>query len=93
MVGNGSSHLAAQWLCFTLNMLRPNVVLLDFETSEIIRALQEIDEDIVVIILSFHRYFKESIRFAAEIQEKIAKLLVLQILKLHLSRNMRRLPL
>lgn len=70
IVGNGSSQLAAQWLHFTLNMLRPNVVLLDFETSEIIRALQEIDEDSVVIILSFHRYFKEPIQFAAEIQEK-----------------------
>ncbi|MEY9974247.1 DNA-binding MurR/RpiR family transcriptional regulator [Lysinibacillus sp. RC46] len=70
IAGNGSSHLAAQWLYFTLNMLRPNVMLLDFETSEIIRALQEIDEDSVVIILSFHRYFKEPIQFAAEIQEK-----------------------
>ncbi|MGA3602895.1 MurR/RpiR family transcriptional regulator [Lysinibacillus agricola] len=70
IAGNGSSHLAAQWLYFTLNMLRPNVVLLDFETSEIIRALQEIDQDSVVIILSFHRYAKELIQFAAEIQEK-----------------------
>ncbi|MCL1699728.1 MurR/RpiR family transcriptional regulator [Lysinibacillus sp. Bpr_S20] len=70
IVGNGSSRLAAQWLHFTLNMLRPNVVLLDFETSEIVRALQEIDEDSVVIILSFHRYFKEPIQFAAEIQGK-----------------------
>lgn len=70
IVGNGSSHLAAQWLYFTLNMLRPNVVLLDFETSEIIRALQEIDQDSVVIILSFHRYAKEPIQFAAKIQEK-----------------------
>ena len=48
-------------------------MLLDFKTSEIIRALQEIDEDSVVIILSFHRYFKEPIQFAAEIQEKIAR--------------------
>ena len=70
IAGNGSSHLAAQWLHFTLNLLRPNVVLLNFETSEVIRAIQEIDEDSVVIILSFHRYFKEPIQFAAEIQEK-----------------------
>ncbi|MGE7914130.1 MurR/RpiR family transcriptional regulator [Lysinibacillus xylanilyticus] len=70
IAGNGSSRLAAQWLYFTLNMLRPNVVLLDFETSEIIRALQEIDKNSVVIILSFHRYSKEPIQFAAEIQEK-----------------------
>lgn len=70
IAGNGSSHLAAQWLHFTLNLLRPNVVLLNFETSEVIRAIQEIDEDSVVIILSFHRYFKEPIQFAAELQEK-----------------------
>jgi len=70
IVGIGSSHLAAQWFHFTLNLLRPNVVLLNFETSEVIRAIQEIDEDSVVIILSFHRYFKEPIQFAAEIQEK-----------------------
>jgi len=70
IAGIGSSHLAAQWFHFTLNLLRPNVVLLNFETSEVIRAIQEIDEDSVVIILSFHRYFKEPIQFAAEIQEK-----------------------
>jgi len=70
IAGNGSSYLAAQWLHFTLNLLRPNVVLLNFETSEVIRAIQDIDEESVVIILSFHRYFKEPIQFAAEIQEK-----------------------
>ncbi len=70
IAGNGSSHLAAQWLHFTLNLLRPNVTLLNFETSEVIRAIQEIDEESVVIVLSFHRYFKEPIQFAAEIQEK-----------------------
>lgn len=70
IAGNGSSYLAAQWLHFTLNLLRPNVVLLNFETSEVIRAIQEIDENSVVIILSFHRYFKEPIQFAAELQEK-----------------------
>ncbi|MFJ7731335.1 MurR/RpiR family transcriptional regulator [Lysinibacillus sp. NPDC097231] len=70
IAGNGSSHLAAQWLHFTLNLLRPNVTLLNFETSEVIRSIQEIDEESVVIVLSFHRYFKEPIQFAAEIQEK-----------------------
>lgn len=73
--------------------MRPNVVLLNFETSEVIRAIQEIDEDSVVIILSFHRYFKEPIQFAAEIQEKNAKLLALRIHKLHLLPNMQPLPL
>ena len=70
IIGYGSSNLAAQWLYFTLNLLRPNVVLMKFETNEIIRTLQEIDEESVVIILSFHRYFKEPLQLASEIQEK-----------------------
>ncbi|MGE7091227.1 MurR/RpiR family transcriptional regulator [Lysinibacillus sp. NPDC048646] len=68
IIGYGSSNLAAKWLYFTLNLLRPNVVLMGLETNDIARALQEIDEDSVVIILSFHRYFKEPIQLAAEIQ-------------------------
>ena len=75
IAGNGSSHLAALWLHFTLNLLRPNVVLLNFETSEVIRAIQEIDENSVVIILSFHRYFKEPIQFAYRITRKNVRLL------------------
>lgn len=73
--------------------MRPNVVLLNFETSEVIRAIQDIDEESVVIILSFHRYFKEPIQFAAELQEKIVRLSVLRMLKLHQLHNIRRLPL
>ncbi|MFJ7952607.1 MurR/RpiR family transcriptional regulator [Lysinibacillus sp. NPDC096418] len=70
IIGYGSSNLAAQWLYFTLNLLRPKVVLMKLETNEMIRSLQEIDEESVVIILSFHRYFKEPIQLASEIQDK-----------------------
>lgn len=70
IIGYGSSNIAAQWLYFTLNLLRPNVVLMKLETNEMIRSLQEIDEDSVVIILSFHRYFNEPIRLASEIKDK-----------------------
>lgn len=70
IIGYGSSNIAAQWLYFTLNLLRPNVVLMKLETNEMIRSLQEIDEDSVVIIFSFHRYFKEPIQLASEIQDK-----------------------
>ena len=77
IIGYGSSNLAAQWLYFTLNLLRPNVVLMKLETNEMIRSLQEIDEESVVIILSFHRYFKEPIQIASEIQDKKCKIIAI----------------
>ncbi|WHX97970.1 MurR/RpiR family transcriptional regulator [Neobacillus sp. DY30] len=70
IVGAGASLLAAQWLHFTMNILRPNVKLFQTETAELIRTLQEIDEHSVVVVISLHRYYKEPIQIAAALHER-----------------------
>lgn len=70
IVGQGASSFAAQWLQFTLNMLRPNVKLVQSETSMLIRTLQEVDDSSLVIIISLHRYYKEPIQIAEELVKR-----------------------
>ncbi|MFJ5762316.1 MurR/RpiR family transcriptional regulator [Neobacillus sp. NPDC093182] len=70
IVGAGASLLGAQWLHFTMNILRPNVKLIQTETAELIRTLQEIDEHSVVVVISLHRYFKEPIHIAEALHER-----------------------
>ncbi|RUL50474.1 MurR/RpiR family transcriptional regulator [Lysinibacillus antri] len=66
LIGEGASSFAAQWFQFTLNMLRPNVKLVQTETGMLIRTLQEVDETSIVIVISLHRYYKEPIQIAEE---------------------------
>ena len=75
IVGAGASHTATQWLHFTLNMLRPNVKLIEMETSALIRTLQEMDESALVIVISLHRYFNEPLQLAEEIIARGATIL------------------
>lgn len=64
IIGAGASKFAAEWLHFTLNILRPNVSLIQTETPELVRTLQAIDQDSIVIVISLHRYFKEPLQVA-----------------------------
>ncbi|MFP3918052.1 MurR/RpiR family transcriptional regulator [Lysinibacillus telephonicus] len=66
LVGEGASSFAAQWFQFTLNMLRPNVRLVQTETGMLIRTLQEVDETSLAIVISLHRYYKEPIQITEE---------------------------
>lgn len=66
LVGEGASNFAAQWLQFTLNLLRPNVKLVQTETSMLIRTLQEVDESSIAVVISLHRYFNEPIHICEE---------------------------
>ncbi|MEK4229484.1 MurR/RpiR family transcriptional regulator [Solibacillus sp. FSL H8-0538] len=70
VIGQGSSGMAAQWLYFTLSLLRPHVKLVNNESSEILRTLQEIDNYSLVFVLSFHRYYKEPLAFAEAVKEQ-----------------------
>ena len=70
IVGAGASRFPAQWLHFTLNILRPNVTLIQTDTPELIRTLQEIDEHSIVIVMSLHRYFKEPIQIAEDLHKR-----------------------
>ncbi|GGP11112.1 MurR/RpiR family transcriptional regulator [Oceanobacillus neutriphilus] len=70
IIGGGASQFPVQWLHFTLNILRPNVSIIQTDTPELIRTMQEIDEDSVVIVLSLHRYFKEPIHIAEALHKQ-----------------------
>lgn len=64
ILGGGASEFGARWLHFTLNILRPNVKLIQTDSADLFRTMQEIDEDSVVVVISLHRYFKEPIQIA-----------------------------
>lgn len=70
IIGGGASQFPAQWLHFTLNILRPNVALIQTDTPELIRTLQEIDTQSAVIVISQHRYFKEPIQIAEALYQR-----------------------
>lgn len=70
ITGGGASRFAAEWLHFTMNLLRPNVSLMPTETPELIRTLQEIDNQSMVIVISQHRYYKEPIQLAKALHER-----------------------
>lgn len=70
LIGSGASYFAVQWLQFTLNILRPNVQIVESEASSFIRTLQQTDERTVVLVISLHRYAKESILLAKSFQEQ-----------------------
>ncbi|BDH62809.1 hypothetical protein MTP04_29390 [Lysinibacillus sp. PLM2] len=70
LVGEGASSFAAQWFQFTLNILRPNVKLVQTETGMLIRTLQELDESSLAIVISLHRYYKEPIQITEEFRKR-----------------------
>ncbi|WP_040977833.1 MurR/RpiR family transcriptional regulator [Oceanobacillus jeddahense] len=82
IIGAGASQFPAQWLHFTLNILRPNVSIIHTETPELIRTMQEIDEDDVVIAISLHRYFKEPIHIAEALHKRAITVLAITDSKL-----------
>lgn len=64
ITGSGASKFAADWFHFTLNILRPNVSVIPVETPQLIRTIKEVGEDDLIIVISQHRYTKESIELA-----------------------------
>ncbi|MGE7022938.1 MurR/RpiR family transcriptional regulator [Solibacillus cecembensis] len=75
IAGVGASQFGAQWLHYTLNMLRPDVELLVMETSALIRKLQEIDDSSLVLIISLHRYYNDTLHLAQEVLSRGAKVI------------------
>lgn len=77
LIGSGASYFAVQWLQFTLNILRPNVVLVDTEASALIRTMQQVNERSVVMVVSLHRYVQETITLAKVFQEQGAHVMAI----------------
>lgn len=64
ILGLRSSFTAANWLSYTLGLVRGNVRLLRPETEDVIQTLSQMNDKSVVIVISFHRYLKETIQIA-----------------------------
>lgn len=62
--GLRSSFAAAQWLSFTLNILRDEVHLLRPDTDDLFITVPQWNKDSLFIAISFHRYLKETIQLA-----------------------------
>lgn len=64
ILGLRSSYAAASWLALTLGLVKGNVRHLRPESEDIIQAISQMNEKSVVIVISFHRYIKETIQIA-----------------------------
>ncbi|AZV42460.1 MurR/RpiR family transcriptional regulator [Peribacillus asahii] len=62
--GLRGSFSAANWLTFTLGLVRKNVEILRPETNDLLYTLSEMDHQSILISISFHRYLKETIKIA-----------------------------
>lgn len=65
ILGLRSSYMAANWLSYTLGLVRGNVRHITPDSEDIIRTISQMDDKTVLIVISFHRYLKETIEIAA----------------------------
>ncbi|TQR21326.1 MurR/RpiR family transcriptional regulator [Psychrobacillus vulpis] len=72
ILGLRSSYSAANWLSFSLGLVKDNVHFIRPETEDVIRTISKMDTHSVVIIISFHRYLKETIQIAELAQRQKA---------------------
>ena len=70
VLGLRSSYSAANWLSFSLGLVKENVHFMRPETEDVIRTISQMNENSVVIIISFHRYLKETIQLAELIHKQ-----------------------
>ncbi|MFJ5769087.1 MurR/RpiR family transcriptional regulator [Psychrobacillus sp. NPDC093180] len=70
VLGLRSSYSAANWLSFSLGLVKENVHFIRPDTEDVIRTIMKMDEHSVVIIISFHRYLKETIEIAGLIRNQ-----------------------
>ena len=70
VLGLRSSYSAANWLSFSLGLVKEDVHFIQPDTEDVIRTIMKMDEHSVVIIISFHRYLKETIEIAGLIRNQ-----------------------
>ncbi|GIN20458.1 MAG TPA: MurR/RpiR family transcriptional regulator [Bacillus bacterium] len=62
--GLRSSFSMANWLAFSLGIVRKNVQLIRRDTDDVLSMISGMNSDSVFVALSFHRYMKETIHIA-----------------------------
>ncbi|WNC16018.1 MurR/RpiR family transcriptional regulator [Brevibacillus brevis] len=74
IVGYRASYAAAHWFSFMMSVIRKNVLLIPF-TGEVEERMISLTEKSVVVIISFPRYTKETIRVAETSKRMGAKII------------------
>lgn len=64
ILGLRSSFSAATWLSLMLGLVKDRVRLIRPESEDVIQTISQMNENSVVIVISFHRYLKETIQIA-----------------------------
>lgn len=70
--GLRSSFSIANWLAFSLGIVRKNVQLIRRDTDDVLSMISGMNSDSVLVALSFHRYMKETIHIAEIAKSKEA---------------------
>ncbi|MGY3717778.1 MurR/RpiR family transcriptional regulator [Sutcliffiella cohnii] len=77
VVGLRTTHAPANWLAYSLNIVKGNTILFKGDIDDANYLLTEVGEDWLVIALSFQRYVKQTISFAKAAKEKGATILAI----------------
>lgn len=72
VLGLRSSHIAANWLSYAIGLVRDDVQLIRPETEDVIQTLRQMNRNSVVIVISFHRYLKQTIQITQLAHEQEA---------------------
>ncbi|EIJ78267.1 transcriptional regulator [Bacillus methanolicus PB1] len=68
--GLRTSFTAAHWFAFTLGLARENVKLIRKETDDIFSTIASMNENSLLVSISFHRYLKETLKVAEMAKEQ-----------------------
>ena len=68
--GLRSSFSMANWLAFSLGIVRKNVQLVRRDTDDVLSMISGMNSDSVFVALSFHRYMKETLHIAEMAKSK-----------------------
>ncbi|WP_053435437.1 MurR/RpiR family transcriptional regulator [Sporosarcina globispora] len=75
VVGLRTSYAPANWLAYSLNIVKGETILFKGDIDDANYLLTEINEDWLIVALSFQRYVKQTISFVKAGKEKGAKVL------------------
>ena len=72
VLGLRTSYPAANWLSFSIGLVKENVHFIRPDTEDVIRTIASMNSNSVVIIISFHRYLKETLQIAELVRKQKA---------------------
>ncbi|MFB7641416.1 MurR/RpiR family transcriptional regulator [Peribacillus butanolivorans] len=77
VVGMRSSYAAANWLAYSLNIVKGSTHLYRGEIDDAISLISDMDKESLVIAISFPRYAQETVSFVKAAKKKGAKIIAI----------------